>query len=405
MTSSSSAPGSPESAPATAPRQADPSTRYVILERRERIGGTWDLFRLSPVCGRTPRSSPSAGAGPWTPEGYVADGDEIRDYWRTRPEKHGIYPHRAFAPGGLGRLGFDDRHLDHPRRRGRHAQEDLPQPASSSSAPAITDYDEPYTPTSRHRQFGGRHGDPSAVLARRTWTAAARGSSSSDQAPPPVPLVPALARKGRQRSSCCNAHPDTYVSMNRRNRVIRTASKLLAARFPTLRQDRGAGRGKGVLGGRAGAPNLVKKVVRSPGHQQAARGLSHRRRLQTSATTRGTNACAWLPTVTSSTDQPGHQLEVVTDHIDHVDATGIVLTSGRHLDADIIVTATGLNLLALGGCGSAPTAPRPTPGPVLLQSPHARGRTQPDLVHRLHQCLVDPARRHHGPRDGKLMAP
>ena len=43
------------------------------------------------------------------------------------------------------------------------------------------------------------------------------------------------------------------------------------------------------------------------------------------------------------------RLEVVTDHIDHLDETGIALKSGRHLDADIIVKATGLNLLALGG--------------------------------------------------------
>ena len=41
--------------------------------------------------------------------------------------------------------------------------------------------------------------------------------------------------------------------------------------------------------------------------------------------------------------------EVVTDHIDHFDATGIALESGGHLDADIIVTATGLQLQALGG--------------------------------------------------------
>jgi cation diffusion facilitator CzcD-associated flavoprotein CzcO len=41
--------------------------------------------------------------------------------------------------------------------------------------------------------------------------------------------------------------------------------------------------------------------------------------------------------------------EVVTDEVDHVDATGIVLKSGAHLDADIIVTATGLQLQALGG--------------------------------------------------------
>jgi cation diffusion facilitator CzcD-associated flavoprotein CzcO len=41
--------------------------------------------------------------------------------------------------------------------------------------------------------------------------------------------------------------------------------------------------------------------------------------------------------------------EVVTDHIDHFDSTGIVLKSGGHLEADIIVTATGLQLQALGG--------------------------------------------------------
>ena len=42
-------------------------------------------------------------------------------------------------------------------------------------------------------------------------------------------------------------------------------------------------------------------------------------------------------------------VEMVTDHIDHMDASGIVLKSGRHLDADVIVTATGLQLQALGG--------------------------------------------------------
>jgi cation diffusion facilitator CzcD-associated flavoprotein CzcO len=41
--------------------------------------------------------------------------------------------------------------------------------------------------------------------------------------------------------------------------------------------------------------------------------------------------------------------DVVTEHIDHFDATGIVMRSGQHVDADVIVTATGLQLQALGG--------------------------------------------------------
>ena len=40
-------------------------------------------------------------------------------------------------------------------------------------------------------------------------------------------------------------------------------------------------------------------------------------------------------------------VEMVTDHVDHVDADGIVLASGGRIPADIIVTATGLNLYIL----------------------------------------------------------
>jgi cation diffusion facilitator CzcD-associated flavoprotein CzcO len=38
---------------------------------------------------------------------------------------------------------------------------------------------------------------------------------------------------------------------------------------------------------------------------------------------------------------------VVTDHIDRFTAKGIVLKSGQNLEADIIITATGLDLIAL----------------------------------------------------------
>ena len=45
----------------------------------------------------------------------------------------------------------------------------------------------------------------------------------------------------------------------------------------------------------------------------------------------------------------GGRAEVVTDRIERVTATGIRLRSGRELDADVIVSATGLTLRPLGG--------------------------------------------------------
>jgi monooxygenase len=44
-----------------------------------------------------------------------------------------------------------------------------------------------------------------------------------------------------------------------------------------------------------------------------------------------------------------HTVDMVTDHIDRFTPDGILLKSGRELEADIIVTATGLNLQAFGG--------------------------------------------------------
>ncbi|MDT5019046.1 MAG: hypothetical protein QOD39_5206, partial [Mycobacterium sp.] len=41
--------------------------------------------------------------------------------------------------------------------------------------------------------------------------------------------------------------------------------------------------------------------------------------------------------------------DVVTDQIDHIDATGIALRSGQRIDADVLITATGIQLQALGG--------------------------------------------------------
>jgi len=43
------------------------------------------------------------------------------------------------------------------------------------------------------------------------------------------------------------------------------------------------------------------------------------------------------------------KVDLVTDHIDHFTKTGIMLKSGKHLEADVIITATGFNLLVMGG--------------------------------------------------------
>jgi cation diffusion facilitator CzcD-associated flavoprotein CzcO len=56
---------------------------------------------------------------------------------------------------------------------------------------------------------------------------------------------------------------------------------------------------------------------------------------------------------------------VVTDQIDHFDESGIQLRSGAHLDADLIVTATGLALRVFGGVEITVDGARVDPGKTL----------------------------------------
>ena len=76
--------------------EANPGTRYVVLERRERIGGTWDLFRYPGVRSDSSIFSLSWPWAPWKGREYVADGDQIRDYMEDATREHGIYPHIRF---------------------------------------------------------------------------------------------------------------------------------------------------------------------------------------------------------------------------------------------------------------------------------------------------------------------
>ncbi len=83
-------------------------------------------------------------------------------------------------------------------------------------------------------------------------------------------------------------------------------------------------------------------------------------------------------------------VSIVTDHIERFTATGLRLASGAELDADVIVTATGLELLFLGGIEiSVDGEELDATEQADLQGHDARGRTEPRHGRRLHQRLLD----------------
>src|ERR1700722_14033498 len=58
--------------------ERNPGTSYVVLERREQIGGTWDLFRYPGVRSDSSIFTLCFPWEPWTGPERVADGEHIR---------------------------------------------------------------------------------------------------------------------------------------------------------------------------------------------------------------------------------------------------------------------------------------------------------------------------------------
>jgi cation diffusion facilitator CzcD-associated flavoprotein CzcO len=96
------------------------------------------------------------------------------------------------------------------------------------------------------------------------------------------------------------------------------------------------------------APTLMKRVLRRTAKNNLPEGYDIDAHFKPHYNPWDQRLCLILDADLYKTIAQG-RADVVTDHIDHFDAGGIVLKSGRHVDADIVVTATGLQLQALGG--------------------------------------------------------
>src|SRR5208283_1456208 len=74
-----------------------PGKTFVLLEGRQAMGGTWDLFRYPGVRSDSDMYTLGYNFRPWTQAKAIADGPAILRYIRQCAEEDGITPHIRFA--------------------------------------------------------------------------------------------------------------------------------------------------------------------------------------------------------------------------------------------------------------------------------------------------------------------
>ena len=326
--------------------ERNPGTSYVVLERREQIGGTWDLFRYPGVRSDSSIFTLCFPWEPWTRKEGVADGVHIREYLTAAAHTHGIDRHIRFN--------------SHVRSADWNSSDDTWTVTAEQDGAEKTyrgrflffgsgyyNYDEGYTPDFPGiDEFGGTVVHPQYWPQDLDYTGKKMvviGSGATAMS-----LIPSLAEKAAkvimlQRSPTylfSGSKYSVFTDVLRKvlprsvaHSIIRQRSALLEGVLWFLARKR---------------PGFIKRLIR----QVAVRNLPEGYDVDTHFKPRYNpwdQRLCLIPDADLYVAIGEGRAEVVTDHIGHFDSTGIVVKSGAHLDADIIVTATGLQLQALGG--------------------------------------------------------
>jgi len=331
-------------------RERNPALRVVILERRARLGGTWDLFRYPGIRSDSDIYTLCFPWEPWTRPEMIVDGPQIWQYLADTARKHHIDEHIRFDT--YVRSADWDSSTDTWTLRAE-------QGGSGDGAgrtyrcrfvffgTGYYDYDNPYDPG-----FPGIGDFAGEVVHPQHWpdsldTTGKRcvviGSGATA-----VSLIPSLAKQA-DHVTMLQRTPSYMISAPRVEPTAVALGRVLPRRMAHwIIRWRNAFVGVLLWELSRRAPELVKRRLR----RLAERHLPPDYDIDTHFTPPynpwDQRMCFIVGADLYKAISDG-SVDVVTDHVDHVEADGIVCKSGRRLDADVIVTATGLRLQALGG--------------------------------------------------------
>jgi cation diffusion facilitator CzcD-associated flavoprotein CzcO len=329
--------------------ERNPGTSYVILERREQIGGTWDLFRYPGVRSDSSVFTLCLPWEPWTGEERVVDGVHIREYLTATAHKYGIDQHIRFNTH-VRSADWDsstDTWTVTADEEGGDGAEKTYRGRFVFFGSGYYNYDEGYTP-----DFPGLNEFDGSIVHPQHWPEdldyrgkkiVVIGSGATAMS-----LIPSLAEKAL-KVTMLQRSPTYLFSAAKSSRPANLVRKVLPRKIShsIVRQSNALLEGVIWFLARK-APGFVKWWIRQIAVRYLPEGYDVDTHFKPRYNPWDQRLCL-IPDADLYVAIGDGRAEVVTDHIDHFDSSGIALKSGQHLDADVIVTATGLQLQALGG--------------------------------------------------------
>jgi cation diffusion facilitator CzcD-associated flavoprotein CzcO len=319
-----------------------PEKTFAILEARDRVGGTWDLFRYPGVRSDSDMYTLGFPFRPWRSDLAIVGGDAIRDYIEDTAREFGLFERIRFG-SRVTRATWSptDERWSVETDRCRFSC------AFLYLASGYYDYSQGYRPAwTGEDEFSGRIVHPQAwpqdlQFAGKRIAVIGSGATA-------VTLVPALAEEAAH-VTLVQRTPSYIVARPSRDR---TAGRL-QRRLPAAVADQLV-RWKNILltiyfyGKARRRPAYVSRRIREQIAKALPAGYPIERDFSPPYRPWDQRLCL-VPDGDLFAAMRSGKVSIATGAIESFTSSGLRLSTGENVDADIVVTATGLNMKLAGG--------------------------------------------------------
>jgi len=323
-----------------------PGKTCRILEARDQIGGTWDLFRYPGIRSASDMYTFGYAFRPWVDGKVFAEGPAIRSYVSETAREDGMMDHILFqrkvtsARWDSGKARWTLK-ASGPGGVEHHSARFL------FLASGYYRYDEGYLP-----HFEGVEDFKGDFIHPQKWDEtydyAGKRIVIIGSGATAVTLLPSMAETAEhvtmlQRSpTYIAARPTIDRTANFLRKILPAGLAYSITRYKNILQT------MLIFQMAQHVPEMVKKAVLKQAQKALGPDYPVEKHLAPAYKPWDQRFCAAPDGDFFAAIRSG-KADIVTDQIERITKTGIRLKSGEHLEADLIIPATGLNLQLMGG--------------------------------------------------------
>lgn len=325
----------------------NPNRQFEIIERRKSYGGTWDFFKYPGIRSDSDMSTFGYNFKPWQKANVLADGASIKGYLGEVVDEYKIkdkihFEHRVLSANydsSIKKWVVQIENAEHKE-----------QTWIANFVVGCTgyyNYDQGFQP-----DFPNQDAFKGQIIHPQFWPEnldyAGKKVVIIGSGATAITLVPALAKSGVGHVTMLQRSPTYIASVPSIDFVYNKTRKFMSEDMAyKFTRARNIGMQRGIFALSKSQPKLVRRLLLKSVEVQL-KGKVDMKHFTPSYDPWDQRLCVVPDGDLFKTLRSG-QASIETDHIEKFTETGIQLKSGQHLDADIIVSATGLEIQIMGG--------------------------------------------------------